>query len=176
MEDILCKNPDCNKLFSAKKRDHRRYCSISCSTSTNNRLRPRTTHPCLVCGILTRENRYQFCSNKCQRRYQFQNYIIEWKSGNRVGLAGKKIRFLSNYIQHYLIGKYGNKCTLCGWDEVHPVTNRIPLQVDHIDGNAENNTEENLRLICPNCHSLTLNYGNLNRGNGRSWRYPKNAL
>ena len=41
------------------------------------------------------------------------------------------------------------------------------LQVNHIDGNYKNNREENLELLCPNCHSLTPNYRSLNRGKGR---------
>ena len=40
--------------------------------------------------------------------------------------------------------------------------------VDHIDGNSDNNSEENLRLICPNCHSLTSTYRGANRGHGRN--------
>lgn len=44
----------------------------------------------------------------------------------------------------------------------------IPLEIDHIDGNSENNSEENLRLICPNCHSLTATYKGANRGKGRN--------
>jgi Zn finger protein HypA/HybF involved in hydrogenase expression len=68
-------------------------------------------------------------------------------------------------------------CSLCGWNKVHSITKRIPLEIDHIDGNAENNSEENLRLICPNCHSLTPHFRNLNKGKGRKWRtnkYKKN--
>ena len=37
----------------------------------------------------------------------------------------------------------------------------------HIDGNSKNNKEENLTLLCPNCHSLTKTYKGANRGNGR---------
>lgn len=33
------------------------------------------------------------------------------------------------------------------------------LQVDHIDGNNINHTIDNLRLLCPNCHSMTHNFG-----------------
>ncbi len=42
------------------------------------------------------------------------------------------------------------------------------LEIDHIDGNSDNNSEENLRLVCPNCHSLTSTYCGTNRGNGRN--------
>ncbi len=42
------------------------------------------------------------------------------------------------------------------------------LEIDHIDGNSDNNSEENLRLVCPNCHSLTSTYRGTNRGNGRN--------
>jgi 5-methylcytosine-specific restriction endonuclease McrA len=41
------------------------------------------------------------------------------------------------------------------------------------DGNSENNLEENLRLLCPNCHSLSPNFRNLNKGYGRKWRVNK---
>lgn len=34
----------------------------------------------------------------------------------------------------------------------------ITLDVDHIDGDLHNNTLENLRFLCPNCHRLTPNF------------------
>jgi predicted HNH restriction endonuclease len=46
--------------------------------------------------------------------------------------------------------------------------------MDHIDGNSDNNTEENLRLICPNCHALTPSHKGRNRGRGRTRQRVKN--
>lgn len=59
---------------------------------------------------------------------------------------------------------------MCGWGEMNKTTGKIPLEVDHIDGNFRNNQIDNLRLLCPNCHSLTSNYKSLNKGKGRSNR------
>ncbi|WP_098898792.1 HNH endonuclease signature motif containing protein [Streptomyces sp. st77] len=42
----------------------------------------------------------------------------------------------------------------------------LPLEVDHIDGNWRNNQQQNLRLLCPNCHSTTDMY----RGRGKRRR------
>jgi hypothetical protein len=72
-----------------------------------------------------------------------------------------------------LIAKYGERCSQCGWAERNPVTGKVPITIDHIDGDWNNNREENLRLLCPNCHSLTPTYQALNWGKGRPWRYKK---
>lgn len=45
------------------------------------------------------------------------------------------------------------KCEICGWDEKSP-DGRVPLELDHINGNHHDNRLENLRILCPNCHSL----------------------
>lgn len=45
------------------------------------------------------------------------------------------------------------KCLMCGISEWMGVI--ISLEVDHIDGDNKNNCRENLRGLCPNCHSLT---------------------
>ncbi|MFA6315265.1 MAG: endonuclease [Candidatus Paceibacterota bacterium] len=73
-------------------------------------------------------------------------------------------------MKKYLREKYGNKCILCGWSVVNTKTGLVPLVADHIDGNWRNNYESNLRLICPNCDSLTATYGGSNKGNGRTGR------
>ena len=86
-------------------------------------------------------------------------------------------RRLSNFyaIKKYLFNKYQNKCARCGWGEVNKYTGNIPLEVEHIDGNYQNNKEDNLILLCPNCHSLTSTYkgANLNKGRKNRNKYYK---
>lgn len=128
---------------------------------------------CLHCGSSLTRAPSRYCSNRCQLDYQYEQYIQNWQSGSVAGSRGINAKNISGHLKRYLRVKYGNKCTICGWSEVNTVTNRVPLEIDHIDGNSDNNTEENLRLICPNCHALTPNYRNLNRGKGRVWRRNK---
>lgn len=44
-------------------------------------------------------------------------------------------------------------CELCGWSQIS-IDGRIPLELDHINGVHSDNRIENLRILCPNCHSL----------------------
>lgn len=102
-----------------------------------------------------------FCSNECKKEFEYQEYITKWKLGIVDGLYGDYA--LSNYIRRYMFEKNNCKCEKCGWGEVNKYTGRIPLQIHHMDGNCKNNNEENLQLLCPNCHSLTDNFGSTNK-------------
>lgn len=57
-------------------------------------------------------------------------------------------------------------CELCGWAEVAP-DGRIPVELDHINGDRNDNRLENLRILCPNCHSLQATHRGLNQRRSR---------
>lgn len=105
--------------------------------------------------------------------YRYATFIYDWKAGKVNGSIGIRTGGISSHIKRYLREKSNGRCPLCGWDKVHPILGRPPLEIDHIDGNSENNAENNLRLICPNCHALSPNFKALNRGKGRKWRMDK---
>lgn len=53
-------------------------------------------------------------------------------------------------------------CELCGW-AMKSADGRLPLELDHINGNNKDNRIENLQVLCPNCHSLQPTHRGRNR-------------
>jgi 5-methylcytosine-specific restriction endonuclease McrA len=70
----------------------------------------------------------------------------------------------SSHLKRRLIraGLKSAKCELCGWAEAAP-DGRIPVELDHINGDKNDNRLENLRILCPNCHSLQPTHRGLNQ-------------
>lgn len=126
----------------------------------------KKTYNCLTCGIECKSS-YQkankYCSVACQKEYQTQERIKQWlEEGKDWNLAVPK------WVVRHLSDTNGYACSCCGISEWNGKS--ITLEVDHIDGQSSNNDVNNLRLICPNCHSQTDTYKNKNFGNGRSYR------
>lgn len=128
---------------------------------------------CNHCGVLLKSHQTKYCSNRCQSDHGYILYISNWKNGSVSGARGSVTFNLSAHVVRYITSKYNNKCGRCGWNAVNQFTKKVPLEIDHIDGNSANNIEDNLILLCPNCHSLTKTYKNANIGHGRLWRRKK---
>lgn len=146
------------------------YCSHSCSAKVNNNrlgtgVFDKNPTYCLCCGgVLNKQNK-TYCNNVCHKKHQYDVFIEKWKNGEPITTQGTPIP-----IKRYLFDKYDNKCSRCGWCEINPITGRTTIEVEHIDGDSSNNNEENLTVLCPNCHSLTPTYKALNKGRGRAYR------
>lgn len=106
-----------------------------------------------------------YCSIKCQQEYQHKQKIQLWF--NEGVVPGKKT------IKRHVVSSRGNKCEECGITEWNNKT--IVFELEHKDGNSENNELTNLSLLCPNCHSQTATYKNRNKGNGRHSRRVRYA-
>ena len=119
---------------------------------------------CVNCGIeyKGRPNSL-FCSLKCQADKRYSDSVDNWE----ITSPGKRV------IKKYLALTFGAKCSVC--DIIDWNNKPIVLELEHKDGNSENNSKENLCLICPNCHSQTSTYKNRNKGNGRHARRQRYA-
>lgn len=149
------------------------YCSRSCAAVFNNKTkvlsRNKPPRLCFSCGIhLTKRSQVRFCSQTCamiKKKNSRSELISNWLSGRLSGTTPSG--FLIRTIRFYLREFHKNRCQLCGWMKKNPTTGICPVEIDHIDGDHLNNNFQNLRLLCPNCHSLTPTFRALNKGNGR---------
>ena len=128
---------------------------------------------CLRCQKELSNRQKIYCSNLCQITYQYESFIQSWKEECVSGKSTLVTKNISKHLKRYLTELHGERCSECGWNKRNVITQKVPLEVDHIDGNSENNHIKNLRLLCPNCHALTPHFRNLNKGNGRRWRVKK---
>lgn len=174
---------NCDKYFDSRISDNRKFCSQSCSTTYNNKEKSKET--ILKSNIKEIDgDLYKECKN-CKHDFKIKRKDLSKIQKYCSSICYTEFNTKEKYkkiedgcaslceatYKKYLIDKYGAKCMECGWDKIHPVTFKVPIQLDHIDGNAENNNLTNLRLLCPSCHSLTITFGSLNKGNGRKNRY-----
>lgn len=126
------------------------------------------TYTCIHCSTKFESfpsHKRLFCDLKCQHDHQYDEFIKKWKLGEHDGMRGKTAT--SRHVRRYIFEKYDSSCSECGWSKVNPFTNTIPLELEHIDGDHTNNRENNLRLLCPNCHSMTSTWKGANKKQGR---------
>lgn len=137
----------------------------------------RSIHQALVkLGITSYGGSYRVI-HRAVRKYKIDISHFTGQGWNREQKLGPK-RPLSDYLTNN--GEYKmqshklrlrllsekvfpHKCSKCEneiWNNFP-----IPLELDHIDGNHDNNELSNLRLLCPNCHSQTATYSRRKRHN-----------
>lgn len=150
----------------------KKFCDSSCAATFNN-LRSTKSRQCKHCKKTIHKSNRHFCNHRCSSQFKYEEFITNWRSGDTSKASTCDGLGISNYIRRYLFEKYDNKCCKCGWAKTNPVTGKIPLVVNHINGDSTNSKESNLELICPCCDSLTPTYMGLNKGKGREARRRK---
>lgn len=119
---------------------------------------------CINCNKerpITHPGPNKYCTSICQNNYQLKNKIIPLFELGKI-TDRRTLKRVLTYL-------HGNICVECGNTGIHN-GKELKLQLDHKDGNASNDVPNNVRLLCPNCHSQTPTFTAKNKGNGRGSR------
>lgn len=149
----ICKNDLCQSIIPFEKRKTNIFCSSSCAATFNNKKKAESRtkiiricqHPTCNNPIKCNLNTF-FCSRKCYNDNQRLERFKRVEDGNAREWT----------VKEYLLYHHGNVCSGC--DITSWQGKELKMDLDHIDGNPDNNTLENCRLLCPNCHRQTPTY------------------
>ena len=145
-----------------------KFCSSSCAAKFNNKKFPKRfrskdkLQECLNCEAELKGSQTKFCSILCSGEYLYRTTSVPKILKGKCYTVGA--------VKRYLKETRGDFCEICKAPSVH---NNLPLvlQLDHIDGNSDNNNLNNLRLLCPNCHTQTETFATRQKKSFKRNRY-----
>ena len=100
----------------------------------------------------------KYCSNRCQM-FHSRQLRVECGEGSH------------RQVRQYLIERDIYECVKCG-NKGEWMGEKLPLQLDHINGINKDNRLENYQWLCPNCHCQTKTWGNPN-SSGKDQRFKE---
>ena len=119
---------------------------------TNHDLRKPMKANCKNCGAEFSYRDSQsggtFCSNTCQGELTVKQKFV----------CGSKF---SNAMRRYLLKSRGLQCesSTCHAPYGYVDTNPKAFQIDHVNGDREDNRHQNLKVLCAICHCKTPTWG-----------------
>ena len=121
---------------------------------------------CSICNKPIRTNTTGKCL-ECFNKEKQDVILNKWlKTGDTGCKTSTTIR---SVIRTYIYKKQNYCCAICNMKNTWN-GKELKFILDHIDGNASNNLESNLRLICPNCDSQLDTYKSKNKNSARRHR------
>ena len=163
----------CGKEITGDSR--KKFCNHSCSASYNNKGVARNGHKkelyCKNCGKPLEKHQTKFCSKECNVDFNYKEQIKLWQNGEIKGCDSAGA--VSPYVRRYMLEKANYSCEKCGFNKNNEYTGLSILQLHHKDGDCYNNSEDNIEVLCPNCHCLTENFGSRNKNSTRIDRRTK---
>ncbi len=145
-------NSKCRSLFAAKKTTYPQRKFFKCINCEEISLGKRAAN-----------EHKKICNSKIPKIKRKSNNTKSFESLVKDGTRKKRLIDEQEYRHCEL-----EICLKTEWNG-----KPIPLQMDHIDGNPDNNDRRNLRLICPNCHAQTETYCGKNVGKHINTRRQK---
>ncbi len=157
-----CKNCDA-RIFELHKIT---FCSRSCAATHNNKVWVKRkvvvdltkSFNCLHCAKQQpkkKNSTASYCDTTCQMAHRWTLVKARMLSGDLEGIG-------RSYLRKFIEETRGNYCEECGQE---PFWNGKPLtlEMDHISGDRSDNHPNNLRLLCPHCHTQTPTWGKKKR-------------
>jgi hypothetical protein len=127
---------------------------------------------CQNCGgeIYRPWHNQKYCSRECNNEFKVNKKYDEYLNNQNL-YYNSDISII--WIKKHILNEQNGYCQICG---IKNEWNNKPLVfvLDHINGNANDNTRINLRLICHNCDSQLDTYKSKNKNSSRKDRYLKN--
>jgi len=113
----------------------------------------------------------------CQKRDRERTYnqkLLAWITGDTSVVSvtsgvtkGELQGSWSRAIKAFLLEESAHKCAICDQEDMWH-GKKVTFILDHIDGDAKNQSRSNLRVVCPMCDTLLPTFKSRNRGHGRS--------
>lgn len=163
-KDNMARTPNvgcsvCGTRVYRKPSDLAKGHNIACSRECRSTLilSKRPIKECPTCGTtFTRKVRTStYCSVACSNR---------GRAGIKYGVgAPRNIAKRVRRLKRAVINRDGEECSECSLGTIWN-GKELVLQLDHINGIHTDDRMDNLRLLCPNCHTQTDTYGTKNRG------------
>ena len=144
------------------------YCSRNCS---NKRIHSKETKEKIRNSMkeYISKNPNIFSKEEIEKRIEsFKKTIKEKIMNMDFSLLGY------DAIKKRLFYEQNGKCNKCGNDMW--LGKPIPLELEHKDGNHNNNSRDNVELLCPNCHAQTDTYRGKNVNNAYKKYTDENIL
>lgn len=178
---MLVNCPKCNIEFdNVGKWSIRKFCSRSCANARKwsvehkkkvskkltirKNLAPHNENAVCANCLTKIRPRGKFCSIKCQKEYHFSSIVLpRFYAGFAMGAQAKRCLVLLSGYKCFGCGNIGEHISIFG--------KKLTLQLDHIDGNSDNNLPSNLRFLRPNCHTQTPTHTGRNKKNTKRNRY-----
>jgi hypothetical protein len=104
-----------------------------------------------------------FCDAKCHQQFLWEKRKEKYVA---LGYFPHNSCGKSKIGRRFLLELHGHKCSICKGETWMGA--KIPLVLDHIDGNSDNHKISNLRMVCRNCDGLLPTFAGRNTGKGHS--------
>ena len=132
----------CGKSFETVPTSKKQQtCSVACRTKLYPTKTWNPIRSCRYCSKIftAKKDSIRYCSRACGSKQRSLNITASSIGVVRITKSGRKT----------MREELGNQCQHCGWYDEPGI-----LEIHHIDRNKRNNKRHNLKLLCPNCHSL----------------------